>query len=82
VYHNALSVYHIKFIFRDLRGEFPCDCDTVWFIRRLKMPGATKRFLDRHKLILCKADKAKRISKPVPVYNVAEAKICPQKGLC
>ncbi|CAB3998123.1 partial [Paramuricea clavata] len=34
----------------------------------------------KYKKILCKADKAKGISKPVPVHRVTEAKICPQKA--
>jgi hypothetical protein len=62
-------------------GEFPCDCDTVWFMRRLKMHGATRRFMGMHSAISCKADKTKGISRPLPISRVTEAKMCPQKGL-
>lgn len=63
-----------------MQGDYPCDCDSVWFIRRFKLPEGKRRFKNATK-IRCKPNKAAGILKPAPMYEVSESQVCPQKGM-
>ena len=60
---------------------FPCDCDTVWFIRRLKISRPRRVLLTRAQ-IFCESDRARGILETVRMIEATEAQFCPQKGLC
>ena len=57
-----------------------CGCDTVWLIRGLKTSHGKQLSL-AYKVFFCKADKAKGVSKAVPLGRATEAQFCPLKGL-